>query len=78
MQSLPLILTLINPSNLTSGMQVLVNRVNLYENNSINFDITSTLNGDTSLLRGSKINCIRNPFRSEPVYITDIRGRYMH
>ena len=72
-QRLPLNLTLINPSHLTSGVQVQVNMVNPYENNLF-YNVSSTLSGDASILRGSKINCRRLPFRSEPIYITDIRG----
>ena len=75
MQSLPLNLILINPSNLTSGVQVQIDSVNPYENN-ISYNITSTLSGDASLLRGSIIDCRRLPFNSSDVYITDIRGRY--
>ena len=73
MQPLPLNLTLINPSRFTSGVQVQVNSVYPYEDNLF-YNVSSTLSGDASILRGSKINCIHNPFRSGPVYITDIRG----
>ena len=76
MQHLPLNLALINPSHLTSGVQVQVNSVTPDENNH-NYDITSTLSGDASLLRGSIIDCRRLPFNSSDVYITDIRGRYI-
>ena len=74
MLPLPLNLT---PSNLTSGVQVLVNRVNPYENN-ISYNITSTLSGDVSLLRGSIIDCRRLPFKSSDIYITDIRSKYVY
>ena len=70
MQPLPLNLTLINPS---PGVQVQVNRVNPDENNLLN-NITSTLSGDASLLRGSIIDCRRLPFKSDVIHITNIRG----
>ena len=73
MQPLPLNLTLMNPSRLTSGVQVQVNSVNPYENNLL-YNVSSKLSGDASILRGSIINCRRPPFRSGPVYITDIIG----
>ena len=75
-QPLPLNLTLINPSHLTSGVQVQVNSVNPDENN-LSYNITSTLSGDASLLRGSIIDCRRLPFNSSDVHITYIRGRYI-
>ena len=73
---LPLTLTPINPSRLTSGVQVLVNSVNPDENNLFYDDVTSTLSGNASLLRGSRINCRRFPFESNAIIITDIRGKY--
>ena len=75
MQRLPLNLPLMNPSHLTSGVQVQVNSVTPDENNH-NYDITSTLSGAASLLRGSIIDCRRLPFSSSDVYFTDIRGRH--
>ena len=72
MQRLPLTLT---PSRLISGVQMQVNSVNPDKNN-LSYNITSTLSGDASLLRGSIIDCRRLPFNSNDVYITDIRGRY--
>ena len=72
---IPLTLTLINPSHLTSGVQVLVNNVNPDENN-LSYNVSSTLSGDASLLKGSKIDCRRLPFTSSAIYIRDIRGRH--
>ena len=75
MEPLPLNLTLINPSHLTSGVQVQVHSINPDENDLF-YNISSTLSGDASLLRGSTIECRRLPFKSGPINITDIRSRY--
>ena len=77
MQPLPLNLTLINPNHLTPGVRVQVNSVNPDENN-LSYNVSSTLIGDASLLRGSIIECRRIPFRSNTISITDIRGRYSY
>ena len=76
-QPLPLNLNLINPSHLTSGVQVQVISVNPDENHLRN-NITSTLSGDASLLRGSIIDCRLNPFKSDAIHITNIRGRSIY
>ena len=77
MQPLPLNLTLINPSHLTSGVQVQVNSVNPDENN-LSYNVSSTLIGDASLLRGSIIDCRRLPFKSNTISIANVRGRYSY
>ena len=78
MQPLPLNLTLMDPSSLTSGVQVQVYSVDPYENKPFFYNITSTLSGDASLLRGSIIDCRRLPLRSSTINITVIRGRYSY
>ena len=72
MQPLPLTLSLANP---TSGVQVQVESVNPYPNNPFFYNITSTLSGDVSVLRGSTIDCRRLPLRSNTIVI---RGRYSY